>query len=63
MKLRKITALALALVMLLALAACGSTPPEDVTPSDEIGDIASTQAPSEKPEETEEPEETVEPSV
>ena len=63
MRLKKLTALALALVMLFALAACGSNPPEDVTPSDEIGDIASTHAPSDKPEETDEPEETAEPTA
>lgn len=68
MKLRRITALALALVMLLALAACGSKAPEDVAPSDEIGDVANTYAPDETPEatdeveETEEPEETAEPT-
>lgn len=61
MNLRKITALALALVMLLALAACGSKAPDDVTPSDEIGDIANTYAPDETPEATDKAEETDEP--
>lgn len=49
----KIVALLLALSLLTALAACGSNPPEDVTPSDEIGDISSTHVPEETPEATE----------
>ena len=61
----KIVALLLALSLLTALAACGSNPPEDVTPSDEIGDISSTHAPEETPEATEKPEvsETPEPTA
>ena len=61
----KIVALLLALSLLTALAACGSNPPEDVTPSDEIGDISSTHVPEETPEATEKPEvsETPEPTA
>jgi hypothetical protein len=60
---RRITALALALLMLTALAACGSSSNDPASPSEEvIGDVASSAAPSESPEASEEPEETPEPT-
>lgn len=60
---RHITALALALLMLTALAACGSSSDDPASPSDEvIGDVASSAAPSESPEASEEPEESAEPT-
>lgn len=60
---RRITALALALLMLTALAACGSSSNDPASPSEEvIGDVASSAAPSESPEASEEPEETSEPT-
>lgn len=45
MKIQRVTALILALVMLLALAACGSQSKDENSPSDEIGDVAETYAP------------------
>lgn len=60
---RRITALVLALLMLTALAACGSSSDDPASPSDEvIGDVASSAAPSESPEASEEPEESAEPT-
>ena len=60
---RRITALALALLMTAALAACGSSSNDPASPSEEvIGDVASSAAPSESPEASEEPEETSEPT-
>lgn len=60
---RRITALALALLMIAALAACGSSSDDPTSPSDEvIGDVASSAAPSESPEPSDEPEETAEPT-
>ena len=44
---RRITALALALLMIAALAACGSSSNDPASPSEEvIGDVASSAAPS-----------------
>lgn len=60
---RRITALALALLMLTVLAACGSSSDDPASPSEEvIGDVASSAAPTESPEASEEPEETAEPT-
>lgn len=60
---RRITALALALLMIAALAACGSSSDDPTSPSDEvIGDVASSAAPSESPEPSDEPEETAQPT-
>lgn len=57
---KRITSLLLIAVMLLCLAACGNEAEEPSAPADDIGDIASTVAPTSTP--TPEPEETVEPS-
>lgn len=57
---KRITSLLLIAVMLLCLAACGNEAEEPCAPADDIGDIASTVAPTSTP--TPEPEETVEPS-
>lgn len=57
---KRITSLLLIAVMLLCLAACGNEAEEPSAPEDDIGDIASTVAPTSTP--TPEPEETVEPS-
>lgn len=62
---KRILALALCLTMLAALAACGSTAEDGASPSDEvIGDVASSAAPSERPEASASPspEQTAEPS-
>lgn len=60
---RRIIALALALLMIAALAACGSSSDDPTSPSDEvIGDVASSAAPSESPEPSDEPEETAQPT-
>ena len=56
---KRITSLLLIAVMLLCLAACGNEAEEPSAPADDIGDIASTVAPTSTP--TPEPEETVEP--
>ena len=47
--LKRAAALVLALVMLLALAACGSNPEDDNSNDDEIGDVAATHAPTPTP--------------
>ncbi len=47
MKTKRFTAMALALVMLLALAACGQASEDETSPSDAIGDVAATYAPEE----------------
>ena len=57
---KRITSLLLIAVMLLCLAACGNEAEVPSAPEDDIGDIASTVAPTSTP--TPEPEETVEPS-
>ena len=57
---KRIPSLLLIAVMLLCLAACGNEAEEPSAPADDIGDIASTVAPTSTP--TPEPEETVEPS-
>ena len=46
---QRIIALGLALIMALALAACGGTRDEEDTPSDNIGDVAATYAPTASP--------------
>ena len=57
---KRITSLLLIAVMLLCLAACGNEAEEPCAPADDIGDIASTVAPTSTP--TPETDETVEPS-
>ena len=51
----RITALALSMVMLLALAACGSQTDDNSSPNDAIGDVAATYVPSPSAEPTPEP--------
>ena len=64
---KRILALTLSVLMLAALAACGSSAEDGASPSDEvIGDIASSAAPTETPEASHSPspspEQTEEPS-
>ena len=52
---KRLSALALALIMVLALAACGQQSEDDTSPSDAIGDVAETYKPDETPKPTPSP--------